>query len=178
MEVVLGASVPDRRKPKQLGNRYLVPSTSYSGVNERRFQMGDVSPTVSVTSGVDHIGLTVGDLRASLAFFTNCLGWKLFGEKPDYPAAFVTDGHLKVTLWQVKDQTKYQAFDRRHNVGLHHLALKVLTLDDLYQLHERIRKWPSVTTEFSPEPSGAGPKIHFMINEPGGCRIEFSWDPR
>ena len=60
------------------------------------------------------------------ALFTDCLGWRLTGERPDYPAAFVTDGHPKVTLWQVKDQAHYQGFDRRHNVGLHHLALKVV----------------------------------------------------
>jgi|AraplaMF_Col_mLB_1032019.scaffolds.fasta_scaffold00241_20 catechol 2,3-dioxygenase-like lactoylglutathione lyase family enzyme len=140
--------------------------------------MDDANPVVSVTTGMDHIGLTVVSLSDSLAFFTNCLGWRLTGERPDYPAAFVTDGHLKVTLWQVKDQNNYQAFDRRQNVGLHHLAMKVGTLEDLHLLYDRVSKWPNVTTEFSPEPSGAGPKIHFMINEPGGCRIEFSWDPR
>ncbi|WP_440981501.1 VOC family protein [Shinella sumterensis] len=118
--------------------------------------MAEGSSAISVTTGVDHIGLTVGDLSASLAFFTECLGWRLFGEKPDYPAAFVTDGHLKLTLWEVKDQTNYQGFDRRHNVGLHHLALKVLALDDLHLLYERIKEWPSVTTEFGPELSGAG----------------------
>lgn len=140
--------------------------------------MGDVSPTVSITTGVDHIGLTVTNLSASLAFFTNCLGWRLFGEKPDYPAAFVTDGHLKVTLWQVRDQSHCQGFDRHQNVGLHHLALKVRTLEDLHLLYDKTREWPNVSTEFGPEPSGAGPKIHFMIYEPGGCRMEFSWDPR
>jgi catechol-2,3-dioxygenase len=133
---------------------------------------------VSVTTGIDHIGLTVVSLSNSLAFFTKCLGWRLTGERPDYPAAFVTDGNLKVTLWQVKDQAHYQGFDRRQNVGLHHLSLKVATLEDLQLLFNRIREWPDVTTEFGPELSGAGPKIHFMINEPGGCRMEFSWDPR
>jgi hypothetical protein len=32
--------------------------------------------------------------------------------------------------------------------------------------------------EFAPEFSGKGPKVHFMIREPGGNRLEFSWDPR
>jgi hypothetical protein len=118
------------------------------------------------------------NLSASLAFFTNCLGWRLFGEKPDYPAAFVTDGHLKVTLWQIKDQSHSQGFDRHQNVGLHHLALKVRTLEDLHLLYDKTREWPDVRIEFSPEASGTGPKFHFMIYEPGGCRMEFSWDPR
>ena len=58
------------------------------------------------TLNIDHLGLTVGDLDASLAFFTNCLGWSQFGGNPDYPAAYVTNGHAKLTLWQQKTQTK------------------------------------------------------------------------
>jgi len=27
-------------------------------------------------------------------------------------------------------------------------------------------------------PAGAGPKIHMMLREPGGNRLEFVWDPR
>ena len=38
--------------------------------------------------------------------------------------------------------------------------------------------WPGVVIEFAPELSGAGPKWHSMIREPGGCRLEFAWDPR
>ncbi len=40
--------------------------------------------------------IAVMNLSAS-SLFTNYSA-KLFGEKPDYPAAFVTDSHLKVTL--------------------------------------------------------------------------------
>ena len=38
--------------------------------------------------------------------------------------------------------------------------------------------WPGVIVEFSPQLSGAGPKIHFMVREPSGVRIEFTFDPR
>ena len=33
-------------------------------------------------------------------------------------------------------------------------------------------------TDISPEPSGKGPKIHFIVREPSGIRIEFAFDPR
>jgi hypothetical protein len=69
-------------------------------------------------------------------------------------------------------------FDRQHNIGLHHLALKVASLEQLHQVYELVADWDGVVVEFSPEPSGGGPKIHCMIREPGGCRIEFAWDPR
>jgi len=140
--------------------------------------MSEPQPSAILTQGVDHVGLTVSDLRQSRAFFTDCLGWRLLGESPGYPAAFVGDGHTRVTLWQVSSKTDFVAFDRQKNVGLHHLALKIASLENLHFLHERVAAWPGVVVEFSPEPSGRGPKVHSMIREPGGCRIEFAWDPR
>lgn len=131
-----------------------------------------------VSGGLDHIGLTVPDVARSLAFFTDCLGWKKIGERLDYPAAFVSDGTVKITLWQVAYQRSCVNFDRRQNVGLHHLALKTRSEADFLQLFGRISAWPEIGVEFAPQVSGAGPKMHFMIYEPGGCRIEFTFDPR
>jgi catechol 2,3-dioxygenase-like lactoylglutathione lyase family enzyme len=135
-------------------------------------------PRTALTAGVDHIGLTVADLTKSLAFFIDCLGWTKFGEKPDYPAAFVTDGEIRLTLWQVSDPSSFADFDRHNNIGLHHLALKARSQEDLDTLFARVREWPDISVEFSPEFSGPGPKVHCMIREPGGCRVEFAWDPR
>ncbi len=130
------------------------------------------------TMGVDHVGLAVRDLAASQKFFVNCLGWQLLGGKPDYPAAFVGDGLTRITLWQVEDPETATGFDRRRNVGLHHLALKVASRAQLDELFGLVQDWPGVEVEFAPEPSGGGPKIHAMIYEPGGNRIEFAYDPR
>jgi lactoylglutathione lyase len=130
-----------------------------------------------LTQGIDHVGLTVSDLNASVAFFTGCLGWSVIGGKPDYPATFVSDGVSRLTLWQVADGS-FVPFNRSHNVGLHHLALKLGSHEALQALYELVAEWDGVVVEFSPEPSGGGPKIHCMIREPGGCRIEFAWDPR
>lgn len=135
-------------------------------------------PDSPLTLGVDHIGLAVQNLEASEAFFVNCLGWKKVGGKPDYPLAFVSDGTSVLTLWQVEDPESCITFDRRRNVGLHHLALKVADEAALNALYDSVSRWPGVTVEFAPEPSGAGPKIHAMIKDPGGVRVEFAYDPR
>lgn len=135
-------------------------------------------PDSPLTLGVDHVGLAVQDLAASEGFFINCLGWKKVGGKPDYPAAFVSDGNSVLTLWQVKNPDACVSFDRHQNVGLHHLALKVSDEAALNSLFDAVKDWPAVEVEFSPEPSGAGPKIHAMIREPGGLRVEFAYDPR
>ncbi|WP_061169242.1 VOC family protein [Caballeronia hypogeia] len=140
--------------------------------------MSDHAEDLMLTSGIDHVGLTVRDLAATRDFFVECLGWRIVGERPDYPAVFVSDDKLMVTLWQVKDVASTIAFDRRKNIGLHHLALRVTDETALTTILERVSAWPGVSVEFAPEQLGAGPKRHMMIYEPGGIRIEFDFDPR
>lgn len=130
-----------------------------------------------LTMGLDHLGLAVSSLDKTTAFFIDCLGWKIVGGKPEYPSKFISDGKLILTLWQTSHAEPI-AFDRKTNVGLHHLALKIATEDDLHKLFGQVKDWPNVNVEFAPEFSGAGPKVHFMINEPSGNRIEFAFDPR
>jgi catechol 2,3-dioxygenase-like lactoylglutathione lyase family enzyme len=132
----------------------------------------------SGTHGIDHIGLSVRDLSSTRKFFCDGLGWQVLGERRDYPAVFVSDGHGIITLWQVESPSTATAFDRRANVGLHHLAIAVVERAGLDALHKRLSNWPGVEVEFGPQPSGAGPKIHFMVLEPSGVRIEFAFDPR
>lgn len=131
-----------------------------------------------LTHGVDHVGLTVSSLARSVNFFVDGLGWTEKGGKPDYPASYVSDGKIMLTLWQVEQPEHYNRFDRRNSVGLHHLALGVNSAEDLDAIFLKIKDWEGVQVEFAPEFSGAGPKRHCMITEPGGNRIEFAWDPR
>lgn len=138
----------------------------------------DGNAPICLTRGVDHIGLTVTDLAATREFFVDCLGFKLLGENDRYPAAFVSDGFTRITLWRISDVNAFVAFDRHRNVGLHHLAFRLPSLDALRSAFDRVSKWPGVIVEFEPEPSGKGPKIHAMFREPSGNRIELSWDPR
>jgi catechol 2,3-dioxygenase-like lactoylglutathione lyase family enzyme len=132
----------------------------------------------SCTHGFDHVGLSVRDLASSRKFFCDCLGWSVVGERPDYPATFVSDGQGIITLWQVESPDKAIALNRRTNVGLHRLALAVVDRAGLDAPYQRVSNWPGVVVEFGPEQSGAGPKIHFMVRKPRGVRIEFTFDPR
>src|ERR1700727_873938 len=85
---------------------------------------------IPATFGVDHVGLSVRDLESTSGFFCDCLGWRVVGERPDYPAAFVSDGHDMVTLWQVGVPDRAVAFAGRSTVGLPHLALAVANRAD------------------------------------------------
>lgn len=129
--------------------------------------------TAVVTEGINHLGLAVKDLDRSVAFFTEALGWRTAGGDPDYPAVFVTDSKVFLTLWQVTDPATAVEFNRKNNVGLHHLAITVKSLKALHELHEKFQKVEGVRIEFAPEFMGQGPTTHMMIREPSGNRLEF-----
>jgi lactoylglutathione lyase len=140
-------------------------------------QDGEAGKRDVLTLGMNHVGLTVTNLDKSVAFFTETLDWDEVGGYPDYPSKFVTDGNIFLTLWQTTDPDNAIAFDRKNNVGLHHLALTVKSRDALDVLYERFLKVDGVVIEFSPEPNGGGPTIHMMIREPSGNRLEFAYNP-
>lgn len=127
------------------------------------------------TKGINHLGLTVRDLDQTTAFFTDVLDWKLLAKDEAYPRTTVTDGTARLTLWQADRSRPMTDFDRKTNIGLHHLALEVGTEDELNELAGKVRTWPGVTMEFEPEPLGGGPRKHMMFAEPGGIRIEIIW---
>ena len=129
-------------------------------------------PDTAATQGAHHIGLTVPDIAKTRAFFVDTLGFDQVGEKPDYPAVFVSDGTTMITLWQVADPTKAVAFDRRNVIGLHHFAMKVESADALKTLHDKLSRTVDVEIEFAPEPLGDGPIKHMMCFIPGGIRME------
>lgn len=136
-----------------------------------------VEPAVAEVGPVDHVGLAVKDLEASTAFFVDGLGYTLRGKDPAYPAAFLSNGRSLITLWEVEDPDAAVGFDRRKNVGLHHLALSVTSFEALDALHERLSKMPGVRIEFAPELSYGGPAKHMMVFEPSGNRIELVHRP-
>ncbi|WP_455375553.1 VOC family protein [Kaarinaea lacus] len=126
-----------------------------------------------ITKGVHHIGLTVSKLEESAAFFTSLLGWKEVKRNDEYPAIFVTDGSVMVTLWKNKTEPP-TSFDKNQNIGLHHVAFMVDSENDLNQLYEKLVS-NNVKIEFSPELLRDGPAKHMMCYEPSGIRVEFIW---
>jgi catechol 2,3-dioxygenase-like lactoylglutathione lyase family enzyme len=131
-----------------------------------------MSQTNARTQGVHHAGLTVPDLDAARAFFQDALGFRQVGDLPDYPAVFLSDGAVMITLWQAEDPTSAVPFDRRRGIGLHHLALAVAEGAALDKLSGELAARDDVEIEFAPEPLGGGPTRHMMITIPGGIRLE------
>ncbi len=129
--------------------------------------------TNAITQGAHHIGLTVPNLDQTRGFFVETLGYEQVGEVPDYPAAFLSDGNIMITLWQAADPDNAVSFDRKNNIGLHHVALKVSDTDTLAGLYESLKQNAEVEIEFAPEPLGDLPVRHMMCYIPGGVRVEF-----
>lgn len=126
-----------------------------------------------ITKGVHHIGLTVSRLEESAGFFTSMLGWKEVKRNEDYPAIYVSDGIIMLTLWAAKGEPSVQ-FDRHKNIGLHHVAFNVENEDDLNTIYKRLTI-NGTKIEFAPEQLGKGPAKHMMCYEPSGIRVEFIW---
>lgn len=129
-------------------------------------------PDKAITRGAHHVGLTVPDLAQARAFFTDVLGYAQVGERPDYPAVFVSDGSVMITLWQAAEPQTVRGFDRKNQIGLHHLALKVENTDALAALHRTLADTDGVEIEFAPQPLG-DIAVHMMCAIPGGIRTEF-----
>ncbi|MHC4410842.1 MAG: VOC family protein [Planctomycetota bacterium] len=130
-------------------------------------------PEKPQTRGVHHLGLSVPGLPETQRFFTDALGYEIVGELPDYPAVFLSDGSVMLTLWQLADPDGAVPFDRTRVVGLHHLALAVPDAVALDALHERLSVYDGVAIEFAPEALGDSPTRHMMVTIPGGVRVEF-----
>ncbi|TFH24343.1 MAG: VOC family protein [Myxococcales bacterium] len=126
---------------------------------------------------VDHVGLTVTDLDRTTTFFIEVLGFKLLKRDDEYPATFLSNGEVMITLWRATDPATATPFNRKTNVGLHHLALQVDSFEALDAMHERVRRADGVRIEFAPEPLSGGPAKHMMFREPSGNRLELIHRP-
>lgn len=124
------------------------------------------------TKGVHHVGLTVRDVESSSKFFIETLNFTKVGEKPNYPAIFVSDGSVMITLWQASNPESAISFDRKNNIGLHHLALGLDSFEELDKMYEKLKNHSDISIEFAPELLGKGPAKHMMFYEPSGVRVE------
>lgn len=123
--------------------------------------------------GVHHLGLAVSDMKGSCLFFCDLLGWSQVRKIDTYPAVFVSNGVVMFTLWQTYADSS--PFDRKRQVGLHHVALQMDTKEELVELNKTLLASELVDVEFSPEPLRDGPAQHMMCIEPSGIRVEFIW---
>jgi len=132
----------------------------------------------AITRGVHHLGLTVAELEPPQEFLEQVLGFHVVGSNPSYPAVFLSDGTVTLTLWKVQSEAGPAPFDRKRNVGLHHVALALADPSQMDAICTKLRSWPGALIEFGPQPTRAGAEArHVMFSIPGGLRFELRADP-
>jgi len=82
--------------------------------------------------GLDHVDLTVNDLARSIPFYEEVLGALGFRRVPHATYVAWANAHLAIGL---RPGDRAAAFDR-YRVGLHHLALRVRSRDEVDRFHD------------------------------------------
>jgi lactoylglutathione lyase len=115
--------------------------------------------------------LRVGDLDASIRFYTEVLGMRLL-RKSDYP-----DGKFTLAFVGYEDESEGAAIELTHNwdtskydlgTGYGHIALEV---DDAYAACEEVKKRGGVVTREA-GPMKHGTTVIAFVADPDGYKIE------
>jgi lactoylglutathione lyase len=118
-----------------------------------------------------HTMLRVGDLDASIRFYTEVLGMRLL-RKSDYP-----DGKFTLAFVGYEDESEGAAIELTHNWdtsqydlgnGYGHIALEV---DDAYAACEEVKKRGGVVTREA-GPMKHGTTVIAFVADPDGYKIE------
>ena len=118
-----------------------------------------------------HTMLRVGDLEASIHFYTEVLGMTLLRRK-DYPK-----GEFTLAFLGYGDESEHTALELTHNWGtgsyeqgngFGHLAIEV---DDVYQAVEQIRERGG-TIQREAAAMNAGATVIAFVGDPDGYAIE------
>lgn len=141
-------------------------------MNQASSNTSNAQSLAPATQGIHHLGLTVKDVKETAAFFCEQLNFNVVREVPDYPAIFISDGSIMLTLWQATQTDTAVPFNRHNNIGLHHFALKVTDERALQQLYRQLSGVTGVGIEFEPQPLGQSNVRHMMCTIPGGLRVE------
>jgi lactoylglutathione lyase len=76
-----------------------------------------------MTQGLSHVGLTVANLNKTTAFFTETLGGDLLVKNLMTPQILLQTAKFSLPFGKLL--VLITRFDRKNNIGLHHLALSV-----------------------------------------------------
>jgi catechol 2,3-dioxygenase-like lactoylglutathione lyase family enzyme len=125
-----------------------------------------------VLGKIGHVALYVADLKRSIQFYTEVLGFEISDEYEDdmMPggAAFLrcNRDHHGVALFKATEQNPAGA-------GLHHLAFEVATLDDVFRARSHLRRH-NVPIDFDGR-RRAGVQIAVEFRDPDNHRLEIYW---
>ena len=128
--------------------------------------------------GVEHVDLTVTDLARSARFYDEVLGALGFRRVPHATYVGWANAHLTIGLRAASSASRQAPFDR-YRVGLHHLALRVRTRDDVDRLHDFLAREGLTILDPPAEHPEYGQRYYAVyFADPDGMKLEavhFPW---
>ena len=127
--------------------------------------------TVPSETRIGHVHLKVADLKRSLAFYCDLLGFELITMYGD-AAAFISAGgyhhHIGLNTWHSKDAPPAT----REGVGLYHTAILYPTRKDLAIIYKRLLdvNYPNIGS------SDHGVSEALYLRDPDNNGVELYWD--
>lgn len=119
----------------------------------------------------DHVAITVSDMKRSVAFYRDVLGFKVLGklENPDtgFLIVFLDTGSVIIELFEFREKGAPWDRNRNEDLGLKHFAFRVDSVDEVA---ERL-KAAGVKFVLEPFDANGGVRIAFL-EDPDGVRIE------
>jgi catechol 2,3-dioxygenase-like lactoylglutathione lyase family enzyme len=128
--------------------------------------------------GVEHIDLTVNDLQRSLPFYEKVLGFLGFRRVPheNYTALF--NGHMAIGFRTAAPEEQGATFNRSR-VGLHHLAFRAKTREDVDAFYRFLAREGVTILDPPAEYPQYGPNYYAVFfADPDGMKLElvhFPW---
>ena len=127
--------------------------------------------TVPSQTHIGHVHLKVADLKRSIEFYCDLLGFEIttmYGEQ----AAFISAGgyhhHIGLNTWYSKNGSPAPV----NSAGLFHIAILYPTRKDLAIIYDRVRKAMVPFTGFSDH----GVSEALYLNDPDQNGVELYWD--
>ncbi|TDH19982.1 glyoxalase [Segetibacter sp. 3557_3] len=127
--------------------------------------------SIPAQTRIGHVHLKVADLKRSLAFYCDLLGFELMAMYHDN-AAFISAGkyhhHIGLNTWHSKNAPPAP----RDGVGLYHTAVLYPTRKDLANIYKRLLQanYPNIGS------SDHGVSEALYIRDPDNNGVELYWD--
>lgn len=130
-----------------------------------------MSYTVPAQTRIGHVHLKVSDLRRSLDFYCDLLGFELMMKYGDQ-AAFISAGgyhhHIGLNTWHSKGMPPAPV----NAAGLYHVAILYPERKDLAAIYKRLTEVGVQFTGFADH----GVSEALYLNDPDGNGLELYWD--
>jgi glyoxylase I family protein len=123
--------------------------------------------------GIEHIDLTVSDVQRSLPFYEKVLGFLGFRKVAHESYIALSNGHMGIGFRLVAPEEKGVSFNR-YRIGLHHLALRAKSREDVDQLYQFLLREEITILDPPAEYPQYGPNYYAVFfADPDGMKLEF-----